>query len=69
MTYVSLFVLKHVCAECMGTMAPIPPKPSSAGARLVPSTTCVCNRCATTRTEEEFIERCEAHFAASDDDD
>ena len=73
MTYVSLFVLKHVCADCMGTMAPLPPRAvgrhlSSAGKGLVPSTTCVCNRCAVTRTEEEFLARCEAHFADDDED-
>ena len=28
LTYVSLFVLKHTCPACMGTLAPEPPKGS-----------------------------------------
>ena len=58
-TYVGLFVLKHVCANCMGTMAPLQREPS----------TCVCNRCDATRTEAEFVKRVEDHFAGGEDED
>ena len=42
MTYVSLFVLKHVCSDCMGTMVPkeLQVSASSAGDAGV----CMCNR-------------------------
>ena len=64
-TYVSLFVLKHVCSQCMGTMAPLPP----GGDGSLPSSVCSCNRCGATRTEAEFLERVQEHFADDDDDD
>jgi SET and MYND domain-containing protein len=55
-TYVALYVLKHVCDQCLGTMAPLITAPSS----------CLCNRCGTTRTEAEFLARAEAHFAGDE---
>ena len=64
MTYVSLFVLKHVCPECLGTMAPMPLDASALGAPP-----CMCNRCGAVRTEEEFMERVEEHFADHSDDE
>ena len=60
MTYLSLFVLKHVCGECLGTMAPVPSADADAA--------CVCNRCGVTRTQAEFLERVEAHFEDSSDE-
>jgi SET and MYND domain-containing protein len=55
-TYVALYVLKHVCDQCLGTMAPLITAPSS----------CLCNRCGATRTEAEFLARAEAHFAGDE---
>ena len=60
LTYVSLFVLKHVCGECLGTMAPIAGKGADAP--------CVCNRCGVTRTQQEFLERVESHFNGEESD-
>ena len=64
MTYVSLFVLKHVCAHCLGTMAPLPLGPGA----QTPCDTCYCNRCGTERTAEEFLERVQQHFEGCDDE-
>ena len=58
-TYVALFVLKHVCAVCMGTMAPLAGRSSS----------CICNRCGVTRTEAQFLERVEQHFSEEHEHD
>ena len=63
MTYLSLFVLKHTCATCMGTMAPEPPVGG------IPRTSTVCNRCGISQTEAEFMERVQAHFEGGDDSD
>ena len=52
--------LKHVCGECLGTMAPIAGKGADAP--------CVCNRCGVTRTQEEFLERVESHFNGEESD-
>ena len=60
--YVNLFVLKHTCAACMGTCAPIPIDGQ-------PKTTLTCNRCGNIQTEEDFHARCEEHFAGSDDEE
>jgi hypothetical protein len=58
-TYISLFILKHVCGACLGTMAPLPPA----------GTICVCNRCGESRTEAQFLERVQEHMDGDDDDD
>ena len=60
LTYVALFVLKHTCPACMGCMAPL------GAADAAP---CVCNRCGNERSQQEFIERVEAYFAAEGDED
>lgn len=49
--YIMLFLLKHVCPVCQGTLAP-----------LLQVTMGKCNRCGATQTEEEFMERVEAYF-------
>ena len=61
LTYVSLYVLKHVCGECLGTMAPVPGQGADAP--------CVCNRCGATRTQAEFLERVEEHFNDGESED
>ena len=61
-------MLKHVCEHCLGTLAPEPPTPTAGGA-LQPSSASVCNRCGETRTEEQFMQRCAAHFEGDDDEE
>ena len=63
LTYVSLFVLKHTCERCLGTMAPEPPVGG------LSRTACVCNRCGMSRSEAEFMERVQEHFEGGDDVD
>ena len=58
-TYISLYVLKHVCGECMGTMAPFSGGEAAA---------CVCNRCGAVRTEAEFMERVREHFEGGEEE-
>ena len=60
LTYVSLFILKHVCPDCLGTLAPEAQKRGKA--RASSSASYICNRCSTTSTEEDFMARCAAHF-------
>ena len=57
LTYVALYVLKHTCAVCLGTLAPV---------QLKDPSSCECNRCGITRTEAEFMERVQAHFEGGD---
>ena len=54
LTYVALFLLKHTCEVCMGTLAPL------SAAEGVPS---VCNRCGAARSEDAFVARVEAYFS------
>ena len=60
-------MLKHTCERCLGTLAPEPPVALPGGA-LVPRTRTVCNRCGATRTEEQFMERVQEHFAGGEED-
>jgi len=53
-TYIGLYLLKHVCPDCGGTLAPI-----------LQSTSCICNRCGGQQTDAEFMERAEVFFAES----